>query len=249
MPTRASIDWQVKILSAVESTQDIVMLAAQDGDPEGYVVQAMKQVGGRGRHGNKWEGSSIGNIYMSALLRPSCDIPRVGELAFVVAVALYNALQSYIDTDKHEITLKWPNDILIDGRKVSGILLETNANGDGLDGLVVGMGVNVFNAPDLAICLNDVADDPVYVTKIRDKILEELGVVYTLWQEEGFAPIREQWLAHAHGVGQAMTARLPNISHKGIFSGLTDDGSLILTQDNGEEKIIMAGDVHFGEST
>ena len=139
---------------------------------------------------------------------------------------------------------------MVDGRKVSGILLETNVNSGGeLDGLVVGMGVNVFNAPDLAVCLNDVADDPVYVTKIRDKILEELGAAYTLWQEEGFTSIREQWLSHAHGLGQAMTARLPNISHKGIFDGLTEEGSLILTQDSGEKMIITSGDVHFGDDT
>ena len=87
------IDWQVKILSKVTSTQDIVMQAAQDGDPEGYVLQAMTQTSGRGRHGKEWV-APMGNIYMSVLLRPDCGLERAGEVAFVVAVALSNYVRT-----------------------------------------------------------------------------------------------------------------------------------------------------------
>ncbi len=240
------IDWQIKILSKVNSTQDIVMLAAQDGDAQGYVVQAMTMNSGRGRHGNEWN-APMGNIYMSVLLRPECNLERAGEIAFVAAVALSDALDHYLD-DQHVKTLKWPNDILINGLKISGILLESNITDDKLDGLVVGIGVNVFNAPELATCLNEVAKEPVYVNKVRDTILEELDKAYSLWQEEGFAPIRAKWLENAHGIGQEITARLPNESFNGIFSGLNDDGGLILEQDNGDQKIIHAAEVHFGES-
>ncbi|CAG0907212.1 unnamed protein product, partial [Cyprideis torosa] len=236
------IDWQVKLLSKVNSTQDIVMLAAQDGDPEGYVVQAMTMNQGRGRQGKSWD-APMGNVYLSALLRPTCGIERAGELAFVVAVALSEALDNYLDHDKHVKTLKWPNDILIDGLKVSGILLESNMSDGVLDGLVVGIGVNVFNAPDLATCLNKIAKEPVYVNKIRDVILEKLDEAYTLWQKEGFEPIRQKWLEQAHGLNQPITARLPKASYQGIFSGLTKEGSLVLTQEDGTEKIIHAGEI------
>ena len=250
MPSTATfVDWQLKVLSRVSSTQDIVKLAAKDGDPEGYIVQAMMQADGKGRHGNVWK-SPMGNLYMSVLLRPECAVMRAGELAFVVAVALYNALETYVDTDKHEITLKWPNDILVDGKKISGILLESNLTDDGkLNGLVVGMGVNILAAPEGAVSLKDTATSDVFVNKVRDVILLGLDKAYALWKVEGFAPVRKKWLSHAHGIGGAMTARLPNTSYEGIFSGLTDEGSLILTQDNGEEKIITAGDVHFGDDT
>ena len=245
---KTDIDWQLKVLSRVSSTQDIVKLAAKDGDPEGYIVQALQQASGRGRHGNKWE-SPMGNIYMSVLLRPECDVARAGEFAFVVAVALYEALQQYIDTDKHNITLKWPNDILVDGRKISGILLESNLTDEKLDGLVAGIGVNILIAPDGAVTLQEVASEQVFVNKVRDVILLELDKAYALWKKEGFLPVREKWLNHAHGIGGTITARLPNSSYEGILTGLTDEGSLILTQDNGEEKIITAGDVHFGYDT
>ena len=165
MPSTATfVDWQLKVLSRVSSTQDIVKLAAKDGDPEGYIVQAMMQADGKGRHGNVWK-SPMGNLYMSVLLRPECAVMRAGEFAFVVAVALYEALQQYIDTDKHNITLKWPNDILVDGRKISGILLESNLTDEKLDGLVAGIGVNILIAPDGAVTLQEVASEQVFVIK------------------------------------------------------------------------------------
>ena len=239
------INWQVKVLSRVSSTQDIVNLAAQDGDPEGYVVQALQQASGRGRHGNQWQ-SPMGNIYMSVLLRPECKVSRAGEFAFVVAVALYEALRGYIDETKHNITLKWPNDILVNGLKISGILLESHIKEEKMTGLVIGIGVNILTPPESAISLQDVSKEQVFVNKVRDKILLELDNAYAQWKKEGFAPFRERWLGHAHGIGQAMTARLPNVSYDGVFNGLTEDGSLILKMPDGVEKIITSGDVHFG---
>lgn len=241
-----SIDWQVENYQTVVSTQAYVHDAALEGMAEGFVVQALSQVGGKGRHGNIWK-SPIGNLYMSLLLRPTCKIGQAGELAFVIAVALSSGLDEYIDSAKHTKTLKWPNDVLIDGLKISGILLESNLNNDKLDSIVVGMGLNIFNPPELAVGLNDVATDPVFVNAVRDTILEKLSYYYSLWQEKGFAPIREEWLKQAHGLGQPMTARLPTISHKGTFKGLSEDGSLILETESGEDKIIHAAEVHFGE--
>lgn len=240
------INWQIKVLSKTNSTQDIVMLAAQEGDAEGYTVQAMTQTSARGRHGNQWD-APMGNIYISFLLRPNCDLSRAGELGFVIAVGLSNTIDIYLDKEKHTKTLKWPNDILIDGLKISGILLESNLKNGHLDGIVVGIGLNIFNAPEFGTCVNNVAKEPVYVNKVRDAMLKEIAKTYDIWQAEGFTPIRNKWLENAHGLGQGITARLPKESFKGIFGGLTEDGSLILKQDNGEDKIITAGNVHFGE--
>lgn len=220
------------------------MKAAQDGDPEGYVLQALTQTGGRGRHGNKWE-APMGNIYMSLLLRPDCELAKAGEVAFVIAVALSNTLDRYIDPDKHRKALKWPNDILIDGLKISGILLETNITEGRLDGLVVGIGLNVFQAPELAVHLHQVAKEPVYVNKVRDCLLEEIEKAYQQWQEDGFASIREKWLQEAYGIGKPMTARLPDISYEGVFEGLSEDGSLLLKEEDGSIRSIHAGEVHF----
>ena len=240
-----SIHWRFEQYQKVLSTQNYVFDAVDMDEPEGLVVQALQQQGGKGRHGNQWT-SPIGNLYMSVLLRPKCDLKDAGQLAFVVSVALSEALGEYIDTSKHIKTLKWPNDVLIDNRKISGILLESNIKDNQLNAIVLGMGLNIFKAPELGIALNDVARDPVYVNKVRDAILDKLSYYYNLWQEKGFAPIREAWLKKAHGVGKPITARLPSESFKGVFKGITDEGSLILDQD-GVDKIIHAADVHFGD--
>lgn len=241
-----SINWRFEQYQRVVSTQNYVFDAIDEGEAEGFVVQALQQHGGKGRHGNQWS-SPIGNLYMSVLLRPKCGLEACGQLAFVVAVALSDALDSYIDPKKHDKALKWPNDVLVDGLKISGILLESNIKDNALNAIVLGMGVNIFNAPEFGVALNNIAREPVYVNKVRDAILDKLSYYYESWQEKGFAPIREAWLKQAYGIGTPMTARLPNESFKGIFKGITEDGSLILDQD-GEDKIIHAAEVHFGET-
>lgn len=246
-----SIDWRIDHYQVVNSTQDYVRDALELSDAlredAGLVVQAMSQMGGKGRHGNKWD-APIGNLYMSILLRPTCGLSRAGELAFVSAVALSDALDAYIDGDKHVKTVKWPNDILVNGLKISGILLESHLVDNKLDGIILGIGVNIFRAPELAVALNDVAKEPVYVNKVRDHILARLAHYMEVWEAQGFGPIREEWMKNAHGLGGPMTARLPNISHKGKFKGITQEGSLILEAEEGD-KIITAADVHFGETT
>lgn len=242
------VNWQIDVFQKVETTQSLVKTAASQGKPEGYGVQAMQQTIGKGRHGNQWD-SPIGNLYLSILLRPDCALEEAGQLSFVVAVALSAALDEYIDPAKDTKTLKWPNDILVNKLKLSGILLESEIKENKLDSVIIGMGLNIFTKPELAICLNDVATEPVYINKVRDTALDKLSYFYSVWQEKGFAPILEAWLKQAHGLGEPMTARLPKATHKGVFKGVTPEGSLILEQENGKENIIHAADVYFGENT
>ena len=233
------IDWRIQTFASLPSTQDVVKQAILNQENEGLVVQALKQPAGRGRHGKVWEGP-IGNLYMSLLLQPNKPQENYGELAFVIAVALSKALDSFIDLDKHKKTLKWPNDILINGLKNSGILLEVEE-----EALIVGIGLNIFSKPDFAICLNDVAKEPLFINKVRDHILQEISHYYQQWQNDGIAAIRLNWLRQAHGLGNDITARLPKETYKGIFEGLSEDGALILKQENDERVFISAGEVHF----
>jgi len=240
-----SMNWRIEVLGDTPSTQDIVHTASMTDEPEGYVLQAMQQSGARGRHGNKWD-APMGNLYLSALLRPKCTLNQAGQLSFVVGVALSNAMDQYIDASKHKKTLKWPNDILVDGLKISGILLESNLNADGsLDSIVAGVGVNIFKAPDLAINLAALSKEPVYINVFRDEFLAKLGALYETWQSQGFAPIRDAWLEQAHGLNQPMTVRLPNEVKKGIFGGIDEGGALLLKHDDDSLEVIQAGVVHF----
>jgi len=243
-----SIDWRIDVAGTAGSTQDIVHNKAIGGEDEGYVFQALQQTGARGRHGNKWD-APMGNLYMSALLRPSCTLNEAGQLSFVVAVALSKALDPYIDSKKHKKTLKWPNDVYVDGLKLSGILLESNLQADNsLDSIVIGVGVNIFKAPDFAISVQEVTQKPIYVNVFRDEFLAHLSEFYETWQQKGFAPIRQAWLKEAHGLGDALTVRLPKETFKGVFNGIDEAGALLVGLDDGTERVVQAGDVHFEQT-
>ncbi len=240
-----TMKWNVTVVGTADSTQDLVRRAAQAGEPEGYAVQALQQTKGRGRHGNEWD-SPIGNLYLSALLRPSSPPGDIGQMGFVVSLALSAAIDAYMDAAKNVKTLKWPNDILIDGLKISGILLESNFKPDGaIDWLIIGSGVNIFAPPEGRIGLDNIKTKPVFVNVFRDEYLEKLGFYYDLWTQKGFAPIREEWLKQAHGLGRPMKVRLPEVSFAGSFEGIDESGALLLKAD-GAVKIFTAGEVHFG---
>jgi len=115
------IKWQINQFQQTDSTQDLAHDAAKDGVDEGAVFQALKQNAGRGRHGNQWS-APLGNLYLSFVLRPDYGLDKAGQVSFVVACALARALELYMNTAKHELKLKWPNDVLVDGLKISGIL-------------------------------------------------------------------------------------------------------------------------------
>ena len=237
--------WRVQVLGTTPSTQDVVRGLAETGEPEGLAVQALQQTKGRGRHGNDWV-SPMGNLYISKLLRPTCRADKAGQLAFVVAVALSDAMDDVIE-DGHAKTLKWPNDILIDGKKISGILLESKLDKHGrIDYLVVGTGVNIFAPPEGAIGLDSIKKERLAVNTFRDLFLDKLHARYISWQDKGFAEIRQSWLKQAHGLGQEMRIRLPEITYHGVFDGIDDNGTLIATVD-GERRTFTAGEVHFGD--
>lgn len=234
------VEWKIHTYASLPSTQDYVKELVAEGLEEGIVVQCLEQRAGRGRHGNKWA-SPMGNLYMSVLLRPVCDVKQAGQLSFVAAVALSAAMDDVVDSEKHSKTVKWPNDILIDGKKVSGILIEKEG-----DGYALGIGVNIMNPPDQGVGLNDVSwDIQVAIHPFRDKVLDKLAYYYDMWQKEGFHAIRDLWLSQAHGLGEPMTARLSNGTQKGVFEGLTEDGALQIKLDSGDIVDINAGEVYF----
>lgn len=233
------------MLGSTPSTQDIVRGLAENDETEGLAVQAMQQTKGRGRHGNAWV-SPMGNLYISTLLRPSCKADKAAQMAFVVALALSDAIDGIIEEGRVK-TLKWPNDVLIDGKKISGILLESKMDAHGrCEYLIIGTGVNIFAAPEGAVGLDAIKKERIAVNTFRDIYLEKLHSRYMSWQENGFAGIRKDWLAQAHGIGQPMTIRLPESSYQGIFKGLNENGALIVDM-NGQERSFTAGEVHFGE--
>lgn len=234
-----SIAFKVHTYASLPSTQDYVKELAEEGLPEGTVVQAIEQRDGRGRHGRKWF-SPMGNLYMSVLLRPDCDAKQAGQLSFVAAVALSEAMSDVLE-EGHKKTLKWPNDILIDGKKVSGILIEKVD-----DAYVLGMGVNIMNPPDDAVSLNQVTwEIQVPVHPFRDKVLDKLKYYYEIWQKDGFVPIRDLWMKEAHGLNKNIKISFGDNKKEGVFKEINKEGFLIIEDAKGKIIDINSGEVYF----
>ncbi len=237
--TAAQSLFHITAFDAVGSTSDEAKARARDGAPHGTVIRANEQTGGRGRRGNTWS-SPKGNLYLSIVLHPDIAASQAGQLSFVAATALADAVALLVPGA--DVALKWPNDLLLDGKKAAGILLETETKDSRIDWVVLGMGVNIAKAPDYAAKLND-ASDGIDPDTLMDAVLAALHNRYARWLVDGFAQIRADWLARAAGLGGRITVRLPDSELEGVFAGLDDDGTLLLEQDGGAQKRIASGEV------
>lgn len=229
----------IRAVAETGSTNADLLALARSGVEEGLWLRAERQTAGRGRQGRAWE-SPVGNFYGSTLVRLRPTDPDPATLGFVAAVALEQVVTGLSPTAS--AVLKWPNDLLIVGAKLSGILLERAE-----DAVVVGIGVNLVHHPDLS----DRPTTSLAAHGVRvgaEAFAEMLADSFARWLErwrgEGFAPVRQRWLARAHPAGTALTVRLPDGAvEQGLFDGLNADGALILRLAEGARRVIHAGDV------
>ena len=215
----------------------------------GLWITAGRQTGGRGRRGRAWF-SEPGNLYASLLLIDPAPMDRLGSLPLAVAVAVQDAIRRIMPLDAPDVLVKWPNDILIDRRKVCGILLEGETLPDGRHALVIGIGINVSAAPDAGLypvaALSDfgasAAPDELFA-----RLFRSMAETLALWnRERGISAVMERWKSVAGGIGENITVNLPDRSISGRFAGIDDTGLLKLETDDGGTRLIAAGDVFFG---
>lgn len=232
-------------------------------------LRAERQLAGRGRQGRAWV-SPTGNLYASTIVRLRPNDPPAATLALVSAVALEEAVRTYYrpspfrgfaapslspvgeregarsaqPSGKGEglLMLKWPNDLLLDGAKLSGILLERAD-----DAVVIGVGVNLAHHPTdtdrlaTSLAAHGVTIEPA---PFLDSLAEIFARWLSLWRSEGVPVVRDRWVERAHPAGTALTARLPDgTGVDGLFERLDADGALILRLADGGRRVIHAGDV------
>lgn len=228
----------------IGSTNDELKCLAREGAGEGLVITAERQTAGRGRRGRAWVSPS-GNLYSSTLVRPDCRAATAAQLGFVAALGVAGAigeLAPHVSTH-----CKWPNDLLANGKKVSGILLETEmVAGDRPDFVILGVGINLASSPrDTPYPATSLAEEGapgIVPTVMAAVFIRHFADWLAMWREGGFAPIREAWLTRAAGLGEPIQVRLDRDTFDGRFLDLDDDGALLLGQAEGSRRI-AAGDI------
>lgn len=246
----AADGYRLEVFSTLGSTNDEAKSRIGIGDRGFLWVVAGSQNLGRGRMGRVWS-SPPGNFYGSLLLIDPAPPQKLAELGFVAGVALADALRSFGGA-ADQIALKWPNDALANGAKLSGLLLEGVRLGDGAYACVIGVGVNCRSAP---------ADTPYPATFLAalgveagpGKVLAALSDRFAHWLKiwrrgENFAAIRAAWLARAHGVGQKLRVSREGQIIEGRFQGIDASGRMLLERQDGKIETIEAGDVAFDPS-
>ncbi len=225
--------WTLVALDSVGSTNDEAAQLADAGAPEGTVVWSREQTGGRGRRGRVWA-SPVGNLYTSTILRPDCPAQRAAELGFAAALAVADIVPA-----GREVRVKWPNDVLVDGGKIAGILLESAIGQTGqVQHVVAGIGVNVGFAPQLPEMRYPGSALGGSVEAALEKLTAALAARLAEWRREGFETVRAAWLAKAGPLGAEVDVKLGEGLVRGRFAGLDREGALLLDTATGPRKIV-----------
>ena len=226
------------------STNEQAKTLVEAGLSERLVISSDHQTDARGRNGRQWQ-SLRGNLACSIVVCPSVPPARLSELSFVAAVAVQRCIKKLIPS--LAVKIKWPNDILVEGAKISGILLEVaNAVGSKHPSVIVGIGVNVALAPDnlkyRATCMHDL-DCGVSGDVLLSDLIEQFLELENKWAQSGLDPILAEWLDHAVGLGEKILVRTGERKLEGVFENLDEKGALLLRGADGKVDKISAGDI------
>lgn len=264
-PRARDAGYRLAAFETIGSTNTEAMERARAGDPGDLWVVARAQTAGRGRRGRAWE-TPTGNLAASLLKIVDLDPLTAATLGFVAGLSLDEALRRVAPTldarvlldgadgvgpsERDRLALKWPNDVLLGGAKLSGIMLEREDLGGGRTALVIGIGVNVAYAPDgLPYPATSLREAGLSVT--ADDVFAALAEAWTgiegMWDGgRGFKDVRRAWLARAAGLGGRVAVRVGSEVVEGTFETLDDEGRLVVRAGDGTVKRITAGEVHFG---
>lgn len=230
------------------STNADAFLLAEQGAEDGTVLLAERQLAGKGRLGRRWESPAGVNLYCSVVLRPELPPYEAPQLTFLSAVAVARAIKI---TTGLQPAIKWPNDLLMNGRKVAGLLNEMNAETDRVGFVILGIGVNLNMRadqfpPDLrtpATSLMLETGFPIARQTFAVHLLHELDQEYCRFQLEGFGPVREEWASYCNAFGREVQVDVGAHLLQGPFMGIDHDGALLMKLSDGRVERILSGDV------
>lgn len=239
----ASVRYRIEVVDECASTSSLLLEGARAGAPAGSVIACELQSAGRGRRGNRWQSGLGGALTFSLLWRFGSGAAGLSGLSLAVGVAVARALES---AGIAGVQLKWPNDLLHAGRKLGGILIEAHGAGAGTTAVVIGIGINLR----LAAAMRDAIAQPVIdIAGIAGQVpqrnallaalLAELAPVLDLFAAQGFAPLRQEWMArHAHQNQSVALSAGDGDTITGRAAGVAEDGALLLDTGRGVERCV-----------
>jgi BirA family transcriptional regulator, biotin operon repressor / biotin---[acetyl-CoA-carboxylase] ligase len=233
-------------LAETDSTNEEARRRAAAGEQGPLWIMAARQNAGRGRRGHSWI-MPPDNLAATLLLRPGRPAAVCAQLSFAAALAVADMLALYARNG--EVRLKWPNDVLAFGRKIAGILLESESGAEGLEWLAIGIGVNLAAFPedtDLpAVSLKALGVEPPTPRQALPGLAAAFAKWYEIWRTAGFAPLREAWLSRASGLGRRIRVRLAKEEFAGTFRDIDEAGALVVGLPQGVTRVVSAGEVFF----
>ncbi|MGI9391243.1 MAG: biotin--[acetyl-CoA-carboxylase] ligase [Boseongicola sp.] len=235
------------ILDEIDSTMAEAARLGPSLDQPTWIM-ARQQTAARGRRGRSWI-EPPGNFAATLVMKPRCSAAQAALRSFMAANALFEALAMKVDRSR--LDLKWPNDVLLNGGKVAGILLESSGRGDQVEWLSIGIGVNIESVPGLTedsdfrpVSLVGEGGEPTDTDEFLSLLASNMATEERIFAELGFAPVREKWLRRAARLGETITARTARDEITGTFETVDETGQLVLTTPNGRTNI-PAADVYF----
>lgn len=231
-----------------ESTQIIAHQLAQQGVPDGTVVLTEEQTAGRGRMARKWDSAYGKGIWMSVILRPDVPLHRAPQFTLIAAVSVVRAMEEVTGLRPD---IKWPNDILLNGKKCTGILTELQSDADGIKALIIGIGLNANQEQDdfsdevkgIATSLKMETGQEVSRQELVGAILYSLEQYTAMYINEGFGVLKTMWEGYSTTIGKPVRARMAKETLEGIAEGITDDGVLQLRTPDGKLHGIYSADI------
>lgn len=239
-----TLEW----VASCESTQIIAHQLAQQGVADGTVVLTEEQTAGRGRMARKWDSAYGRGIWMSVILRPDVPLHRAPQFTLITAVAVVRAIEEVTGLRPD---IKWPNDILLNGRKCTGILTELQSDADGIQALIIGIGLNANQdledfsdeVKEIATSLKMENGEAVSRQQLVRAILYHLEQYTAIYIKEGFGVLKLMWESYSTTIGKPVRARMAKETLEGIAEGITDDGVLQLRTADGKLHGIYSADI------
>lgn len=240
---------QVCFFETLSSTMDEARIQALEGANEGSVIAAYEQVQARGRRGRAWE-AFRGNIHFTYITYSKAPLGQSPQLSFVACVAAGEALQAFLPPT-HLLTYKWPNDVLLNGKKIGGLLLETHTIPDKEElCYLIGCGINLVKAPQkVRYPTTSLQDEGIYLPleETLKYVALSLDHYITLWKKEGFQPIHNLWMLRAANLEKTISIETQGTAQSGIFKGIDMSGAMILSRPDGTT-YLSAGEVLWKEN-